>query len=73
MKLQNVITVLPIRNPLLYICDGCGAQLTIPPPALDFVDASPLPNHSAAKGNPWGTINSVSVARSVARIKPQSR
>ena len=32
LKLQNVITARPNTNPLFYLCNRCGAQLTIPPP-----------------------------------------
>jgi hypothetical protein len=40
MKLQNVAGILPVNIPLLYICKRCGAQLTIPPPPLNFPESS---------------------------------
>jgi hypothetical protein len=36
MRLQNVAHTAPVNIPLLYVCQHCGAQLTIPPPLLDF-------------------------------------
>jgi hypothetical protein len=36
MKLQNAAHTPPINIPLLYVCDLCGAQLTVPPPPLKF-------------------------------------
>lgn len=32
MKLQNVVGTVPRNIPLLYVCQKCGAMLTIPPP-----------------------------------------
>ena len=32
MKLQNAAGTPPINIPLFYVCDRCGATLTIPPP-----------------------------------------
>jgi len=32
MRLQNVSVTAPLTIPLLYICQTCGAMLTIPPP-----------------------------------------
>lgn len=32
MTLQNAAVTTPINIPLLYVCTGCGAMLTIPPP-----------------------------------------
>jgi len=36
MKLQNVAPTALGAIPLLYICDRCGALLTIPPPPIEF-------------------------------------
>jgi hypothetical protein len=36
MKLHNVAHTQPINIPLLYVCDRCAAQLTVPPPPIVF-------------------------------------
>jgi hypothetical protein len=36
MRLQNVAATAPVAIPLLYICERCHAQLTIPPAPLSF-------------------------------------
>lgn len=36
MRLQNVVASPAVAIPILYVCDRCGTQLTIPPPALSF-------------------------------------
>ena len=40
MRLQNVAHTAPINIPALYVCQPCGAQLTIPPPPLNFPTTS---------------------------------
>lgn len=36
MKLQNTAHTAPVNIPLLYVCQRCGAHLTIPPPPLNL-------------------------------------
>ena len=36
MKLHNVAQTQPINIPLLYVCERCFAQLTVPPPPIVF-------------------------------------
>jgi DNA-directed RNA polymerase subunit RPC12/RpoP len=38
MKLQNVAHTAPISIPLLYVCQRCGTQLTVPPAPITFLD-----------------------------------
>jgi hypothetical protein len=38
MNLQNASRTAPTNIPLLYVCEVCGAQLTVPPPPLKFPD-----------------------------------
>lgn len=37
MKLQNTAHTAPVTIPLLYVCQRCGALLTIPPPPLNLI------------------------------------
>ena len=37
MKLQNALGTPPINIPLLYVCEACGAMLTIPPPISPLI------------------------------------
>jgi len=34
MKLHNVVGTAPVNIPLLYVCQHCGSQLTVPPPPI---------------------------------------
>jgi hypothetical protein len=36
MKLHNVAGTAPVNIPLLYVCQRCGAQLTVPPPPIQL-------------------------------------
>jgi hypothetical protein len=36
MKLHNVARTQPVNIPLLYVCERCAAQLTVPPPPIVF-------------------------------------
>ena len=41
MQLQNSARSAPINIPLLYVCQRCGATLTIPPPPLTLPSRDP--------------------------------
>jgi hypothetical protein len=41
MQLQNSAHSAPINIPLLYVCQRCGATLTIPPPPLTLPSRDP--------------------------------
>jgi hypothetical protein len=36
MKLHNVSGTMPVNIPLLYVCQICGIQFTVPPPPIKF-------------------------------------
>jgi hypothetical protein len=46
LKLQNVIPTPMCGIPLLYICEGCGLEVTIPPPLFEPIPPSPRTDHN---------------------------